>query len=115
MNPIREKHEEAMDLAEKAFLAKRQGDEKAYKDLTVQALKLEAEAAHAVRDDLGAEPTRSVLYRSAASLAFQAKKFREAEQLVTNGLAGNPPEEIADELRDLLLQIYRATGKLAVA
>ena len=47
------------------------------------------------------EPTRSVLHRSAASLAFRCGEYREAERLIARALLGNPPEEIADELRRL--------------
>jgi hypothetical protein len=47
------------------------------------------------------EPTRSVLYRSAASLALDCSEFAEAERLIASGLAGYPPSEIAEELRDL--------------
>ena len=59
-----------------------------------------------VAPDLGAEPSRSVLHRSAASLAEQCGEFREAERLIAVALSGNPPEEIAEELRDLLQQVY---------
>jgi hypothetical protein len=52
------------------------------------------------------EPTRSVLLRSAASLAIDCGEFREAERLIAAALSGSPPEEIADELRDLLEQVY---------
>jgi hypothetical protein len=51
--------------------------------------------------DLSAEPTRSVLHRSAAALAVECGEAREAERLIAVALAGNPPEEIAEELRDL--------------
>jgi hypothetical protein len=44
-----------------------------------------------------------VLHRSAASLAVECFQLREAERLIGRALAGNPPPDIADELRDLLL------------
>jgi hypothetical protein len=56
-----------------------------------------------VADQLDFEPTRSVLHRSAASLAVECCQLREAERLIGRALAGNPPPDIADELRDLLL------------
>lgn len=68
------------------------------------ALALESEAARAC--DLDFEPTRSILYRSAASLALKCEKLQEAEKLIAGGLLGNPPDEIADELRDLLENVY---------
>jgi hypothetical protein len=56
-----------------------------------------------VADQFNLEPTRSVLHRSAAALALECSELREAERLIGRALAGNPPEEIANELRDLLL------------
>jgi hypothetical protein len=44
-----------------------------------------------------------VLHRSAASLAVECLQLREAERLIGRALAGNPSPDIADELRDLLL------------
>ena len=48
--------------------------------------------------------TRSVLYRSAATLALDAGETQEARRLAECGLAGAPPAEIADELREVLVQ-----------
>ncbi len=62
----------------------------------------ESGAADLLRQEYQLEPTRSILYRSAASLALRCENYQEAERLTRNGLAGNPPEEIASELRDLL-------------
>jgi hypothetical protein len=50
------------------------------------------------------EPTHSVLHRSAAVLALECSELREAERLIGRALAGNPPVDIANELRDLLLE-----------
>ena len=67
----------------------------------LQSLQEEREAAYAAHRLQVGEPTESVLYRSAASLAYTIKDYREAERLICMGLAGEPPEEIADELRSL--------------
>jgi hypothetical protein len=56
-----------------------------------------------VADQLDFEPTRSVLHRSAVSLAVDCCQLRETERLIGRVLSGNPPPDIADELRDLLL------------
>ncbi|MEC4818413.1 MAG: hypothetical protein SAK29_34850 [Scytonema sp. PMC 1069.18] len=50
------------------------------------------------------EPTRAVQGRSAATLAIECLELREAEKLIGRALAGNPPDDIANELRDLLLE-----------
>ncbi len=59
-----------------------------------------------LKDDLGSEPSRAVLFRSAASLGIDCGEFREAERMVALGLTGNPPENICDELRDVLEKVH---------
>jgi hypothetical protein len=113
MNQIKEIHDRAMDIAELAFVAKYKGDLVEFEKLSRQALELESQAAKMLEKDFEAEPTRSVLYRSAASLALNCKEYREAERLVAMGLIGNPPPEIVEELRELLEQTqhYLYRGK----
>ncbi len=96
-----ELHKEAMKLASEAYFAHFQGEfERA------GILNREKEAAYLLRDEFDVEPTRSVLCRSAASLAIDCSLHREAEKLISMGLSGDPPEEIAEELRDLLETVY---------
>lgn len=105
MNSVGELHSKAMQFAEQAFVAAFSEDHDKSNALYHHAYKLEAEAAGLLKDDLAAEPNRSVLYRSAASLASQCGEYREAERLIAYALTGNPPQEIADELRNLLDQV----------
>ena len=93
-----------MDYAEEAFVAKLHGDVVAFDKLSRQAFELEAEVARLVANT-DVEPTCSVLHRSAASLAIDCKEYREAERPIATALSGNPPIEIAEELRDLLEQV----------
>jgi hypothetical protein len=37
-------------------------------------------------------------------LAVECSQLREAERLIGRALSGNPPDDIANELRDLLLE-----------
>jgi hypothetical protein len=37
-------------------------------------------------------------------LAIACAELREAERLIGRALSGNPPDDIANELRDLLLE-----------
>ncbi len=97
-------HRAAMQLADEADLARIRGDVERARELIREAYAKEREAALRVVDKHDLEPTRSVLLRSAASLALQCDMAREAEHLVALGLSGNPPDEIADELRDLFEQ-----------
>jgi len=99
-------HRQAMDLAEMAFTAKLRGNLQQTGELFRQAFEYERKAAKLSANDINAEPTRSVLHRSAASLAIDCGELREAERLIAIALSGNPPDEIADELRDLLEQVY---------
>ncbi|NJR67847.1 MAG: hypothetical protein HC771_03645 [Synechococcales cyanobacterium CRU_2_2] len=100
-------HQEAMELVEQAALARRQGNLAAAQAFTKAAFKKEQAAADLIAPNLDLEPSRSVLHRSAATLAVECAELRAAERLIGRALAGNPPAEIAEELRDLLLtEIY---------
>jgi hypothetical protein len=94
-----------MILAEQAFLKRRVGVFADSIALFSEAYDLESQAARTLSTVEEPEPSRSVLFRSAASLALNAKRFREAEKMVSFGLSGNPPEEIANELRNISEQI----------
>ena len=98
---IQELHSQAMELADKADLLKRQGKANEADVLFFQSFEAERKAAFAARQQQTGEPTESVLFRSAATLAYTIGDYREAERLVCLGLAGNPPAEIAEELRSL--------------
>jgi hypothetical protein len=106
MKQLIELHNQAMDQAEMALMAKLKGDFSQFKILTREAFENERRAAELACQDINNEPTRSVLLRSAASLALDCVEYREAERLIAVALAGSPPNEIAEELRDLLEQVY---------
>lgn len=98
-------HLEAMEAVDRADIARRAGDTTAELQYLSLALGMETQAAHMLMFTVDVEPTRSVLYRSAASIAMRCRQFREAERLIAYGLSGEPPEEIAEELRDLYEQV----------
>ena len=52
-----------------------------------------------------AEPTRSVLHRSAATLAIDCGELHMAEKLIAVAIAGTPPLDVAEEFKDLFIQI----------
>lgn len=108
MPNVNDLHQKAMSLVDEAHLARLNGLERDCLELTEAAFNFEAEAAWALSGELELEPTRSVLFRSAASLALEIGKSREAERLISAALAGTPPDEIANELRDLLEDVYFA-------
>jgi hypothetical protein len=92
-------HEAAMALAEQGDRARERGDAAGARGLYLQALQKEQQALRLVGP--GAEPSRSVLLRSAASLAFEAQDTEAAWQLVEEGLSGEPPAGLRDELEEL--------------
>jgi hypothetical protein len=104
MKQAPELHQRAMEMVDRSLLARASGDGGRAADLLRQAYENERMAAFSVEVD--AEPTRSILLRSAASLALDVGDIRASEQLIATGLAGDPPSEIAEELRDLLEQTY---------
>ena len=105
MSQIESLHKQAMDLAEAAAVASLRGALELTAQLTRQAFEQETQAAALIASALDAEPTRSVLHRSAASLAIECGELRMAERLIATALSGNPPAEIAEELKDLFIQI----------
>ncbi|MEB3336678.1 MAG: hypothetical protein VKJ46_04395 [Leptolyngbyaceae bacterium] len=104
MQNVETLHREAMELIDQAVLARQRGDSAQVSELTRIAFQKEYAAADLVAAQLHLEPTRSILHRSAAVLALECAELREAERLIGRALAGNPPDEIANELRDLLLE-----------
>ena len=104
---VRDQHEEAMRLADQAFAAKRHGNLSEANAHFQEALQWERQAAQSVPNSPASEPTRSILYRSAASLALACEEYREAERLISAALCGSPPDEIAKQLRLLLQQAHR--------
>ncbi len=98
-------HDEAMAIAEKAVVAEMQGRYAKADKFFLQAYELEAKAAKAMIDKTDVEPTRSILLRSAASLALQCRNYRDAEILVGHALTGNPPAFAVEELHDVLERV----------
>lgn len=100
VNP-EELHEQAMQLADEAFLLKVQKQDDKAVSLLLEAANLEMEAANALDNSPASEPSRSILFRSAASLAYDAADYKFADRLIAFGLTGFPPPEIERELKNL--------------
>lgn len=99
MNKANTFHDLAMNHVDVGDVAKRQG-------LLIQAgmnykaaYRLELKAAQLT----DGEPSRGVLYRSAAWLACNAGMYMEALQTAQIGLDGQPYPEIRDELMEVLM------------
>ncbi|MEM1120067.1 MAG: hypothetical protein AAGJ18_06430 [Bacteroidota bacterium] len=102
-----------MSKANEAFVAQKEGDFIKYLALTKEAFAKEKEAAWKLFQKFEAEPTRSILFRSAAQLAFNCGQMRESEQLISAALVGNPPAEIIYELRELYKEILNSLESVA--
>jgi hypothetical protein len=97
-------HDKAMNLSQDALVLKLKG-KSGFLDMYAEAFEYEQKAAMIFLNALDNEPKRSILFRSAASLAIQCEKFNEAEQLIEMGLSGKPSSIIAIELRELQAQM----------
>ena len=97
-------HDKGMALADMAFVEGLGGVDFGNASRQV-ALAYEALAATEVPNSPQSEPTKSILFRSAASLALQCERYRDAAQLIYLGLCGDPPPKIKQELLALLAQV----------
>lgn len=105
MDKIEELHSQAMNFAELAYIARLKNEVNEAFKLSEQAFEKELTAATIALQKNIDEPSLSILHRSAASLAIECNKYRDAEKIVATALSGNPPDDIANELRDLLEQV----------
>ena len=108
MNKVQTLHREAMDLADQAETSRLGGDSSSADAFLRQAFEKERAAALEISEQEDLEPTRSVLLRSAASLALECQELQESERLVALALSGHPPAEIARELETLHRKIQSA-------
>ena len=88
-------------LSQEAFMCIVHGKEAEAIPLYEQAFELERQAALSLlnRDDI--EPTRSILFRSAAAIAKKCHRYRDSEKMIGHGLAGNPPDYVAEQMREI--------------
>lgn len=99
---IQELHREAIKLAKEAQEEFDNENIIEYQTLIFQAYRLEKKAAEFLKTNFESEPTRSILYRSAATLAYKCEEYTDSIDLITEALKGNPFEEIKVELLELL-------------
>ena len=105
MKTVREYHDKAMEFAQQAAIARFENKRELAEDLAIKAMNFEIAAAELVPENENSEPTRSILYRSAASLGHQGKQYKKALRMIYKGLSGFPPENIKEELIFLQEQI----------
>ncbi len=101
-----------MEFADEADLAKLLGEHDKYLRLMKKAFE-EEKAAADLMADIHVEPSRGVLHRSAATLAWLCGMYVEAEMLIIRALAGNPRADIEWELKDLLAKVKTEMAEAA--
>jgi hypothetical protein len=94
-------HQQAMFFAQDALVATHHKEIEKALLLNQKALDLERQVALALVESKN-EPFRSIIFRSAASLALDIGNYREAEIFISHGLLGMPPDDIHQELLALL-------------
>jgi hypothetical protein len=92
-----------MEIAEEGCFTQREGDKAAADKHFKAAYELEKAAAMLLIDDFEIEPTRSILFKGAAQLAFNFGDCREMEKMIGFALLGNPDKQTAADLRQLLI------------
>ena len=112
MSKINQLHDQAMDIAEKAFLAQQAGDKTAFIRLSKEAFLLEKTAAMALKDKAEAEPSRTILFKSAAFLAFDAQEYQACRDMITYTLLGRPDPSIKSEMKALFLEVDAILQKM---
>ena len=104
MPSVKDNHDLAMEFADLGLKNRASGEMERALAYFEQALEFEIAAIDALDEKDGL--AWSILHRSAGTLALDCQDFRQAEQITTRALAGDPHPAIIDELRDLLEQIY---------
>jgi hypothetical protein len=105
MSTVRQIHQEAMAKFQLANAALAEGDRNVFENTLHDAYLLERQAAEMLAYEYESEPTRSVLFRSAASIAINMGLYSDAIELIESALGGVPHPEIKEELIFLLDEV----------
>lgn len=95
-------HKKALEFFDSASIDEFKGNAAEAGKKYQKALKFEKHAALVAQKKNIGQPTIAILFRSAASIAVRANNMSEAYELATLGIESNPPQEIANELEDIL-------------
>lgn len=112
---IKRLHRAAMEMVDEALIASQANDSATAQRVRRKAFELERSAAQSLAAEVLFEPTRSTLFRSAATLAFECGDPREAERLARAGLTGTTPVEIRVEIEALLDELGTTPGASTIS
>jgi hypothetical protein len=107
MKKYDELHAKAMVTAQYAFLAQRKGDSTEFVKLSKEAFEFERQAALLLQHRYDKEPTRSIFFKSAAFLAFDAQEYSECLNMIILTLLGAPDALIKKEINDLAAELFK--------
>ena len=85
MSNVSDLHNKAMELAERAIIARIQHDSATAMELFRAAMESELSAIEELDEKI--EPTYSILHRSAATLALDCNEVSKAREIVNEALA----------------------------
>ncbi len=108
ISQIEQLHNDAMSIADDADILKHHGEVEEARQLYGKAYAFEREAAQSAIDSGIEELSTGILIKSAAFLAYDGGLYRESERMVGLALSRNLPEDIMDEMRDLLENLHFA-------
>ncbi len=97
-------HDLAMEQADRAHFARRNGNMEAYLQFTHDSYLNEAKAAQLLHRD-PSHHMHAILHRSAATLAYRCGEYSAAENLILQGLEPRPNDRLRYELYDLLRKV----------
>lgn len=106
-----ELHSNAMQLLDIGAIARSRGNTSLGNSCIKMALNRALEAIDRLADAPEPEPTRSIFYRSAAAIAWDVGELSVVEGLVCEAFRGNPPEDVAKDLRWLAAAAQNAIQK----
>ncbi len=108
MNNIQQLHKKSMEFADLAEIGRIKGaSPKEVEAFYAQVYQFEKKAALMMSNIATFSIPRPYLIRSAASLAFRAKNYKEAEKMIALGLSENPPIEVNNQLKEIATLIKK--------
>lgn len=102
---IKKLHRSAMALAKKALDAKEKNNLEEFRLFMLEALQLEEQASKDLENDFKSEPTRSVIFMTAANIASNIGLFKKAKMFLETALNGTPYPELRNEIAESLKKL----------
>ena len=102
---VEELHNKALEIADIAFIHKFNGENDRAIIYFREAFEFERKAAFLAKSEKVGEPSTSILFKSAASLAFNSQLYLESKTMLTIALQSEIPSEISTEIQVMLNEL----------